>query len=289
VKSNDNIMFRLTTSLFLLLFIGQTGHTQAYDYRHPWYAPFAQTSIWNTPIGSNAVLVSAGLPPSSYLGTDDEWHIRVETATSTEQPINLPSSWGTRWPGTSAWWQYTMRVPNNLIIPDANPPNTPNACAAFLMPDKTTLVQLEPACRKFANQHIVGYRFSTDYSLFSNGEGGTHFGSSLSAIGGSIRLGELTSSEPIRHALKINMWGNYLYYSASNPGYRYPATTADACAATCYIGTNPKMVMGTLLTIPQNVTAASLGITTSVGRKLLTALQQYGAYVVDNSAWDAYD
>ena len=278
--------------LLLILFsllLTQSLFAQTYDYRHPWYAPFSQTSIWNTPIGSGATLVNANLPSSYYVCVDEEWQIRVNTATSTSQPVNTPSAWGTRWPGNAAWWQGTMFVPNSLIIPDAAPPSTPNACATFLMPDKETLIQLEPACRAVANQPIVGYRFGTDYSIFSAGPGGTHFGSSLSAFGGSIRLGELTGTEPIRHALKLNIWGNYLYYSGTNPGFRWPATTTDGCASTCYTGTNPKMVMGTLVTIPQSVTATSLGLTTTVAQKLLTALKNYGAYIVDNSDWDDYD
>jgi Secretion system C-terminal sorting domain len=274
--------------IFALLFCLKTT-AQSYDYRHPWYAPFSQNSIWNTPIGSGATLVAANLPASYYLCTDDEWFIQVKTATSTDQVVNTPSSWGTRWPGNSAWWQGTLRVPNDLIIPDANPPSTPNACATFLLPDNQTIVQLEPACRKFANQPIVGYRFGTDYNLFSAGSGGSHFGSSLSAIGGSIRLGELTGSDPLRHALKLNIWGNHLFYSTTNPGFRWPATTTDACASTCYLGTNSKLVMGTLLAIPQSATAASLGITTSVGQKLLAALKNYGAYITDDSGWNDYD
>jgi hypothetical protein len=143
--------FVLIFSLSIILKVA----AQSYDYRNPWYAPFAQTSIWNTPIGSNAVLVNAGLPSSYYVCTDDEWLIRVDAATASMQPVNTPSSWGTRWPGNSAWWQGTMLVPNNLIIPDAAPPSTPNACSVFLMPDKQTIIQLEPTCRAVANQPIV--------------------------------------------------------------------------------------------------------------------------------------
>ena len=129
---------------------------QGYDYRHPWYAPFSRASIWNTPIGSGAVLVPSGLPGSYYVCTDDEWLIRVDAATSALQVVNTPSSWGARWPGVSAPWQGTFMTPTDLIIPDAHPPSTPKACAAFLMPDKTTLVQLEPACRVVAGVPIVG-------------------------------------------------------------------------------------------------------------------------------------
>ena len=46
--------------------------------------------------------------------------------------------------------------------------------------------------------------------------------------------------------------------------------------------------MGTLLVIPQGITPESLGINTEVGKKIFYALQSYGAYVVDDSAWDCY-
>jgi hypothetical protein len=44
--------------------------------------------------------------------------------------------------------------------------------------------------------------------------------------------------------------------------------------------------MGSLLAIPPNVTAESLGLTSKAGKKIFKALQNYGAYVVDDSGWD---
>ncbi len=55
-----------------------------------------------------------------------------------------------------------------------------------------------------------------------------------------------------------------------------------------YGGTNPNLKTGTLLTIPKNMTAESLGITTQVGKKLFYALQDYGCYIADDSAWSCY-
>jgi hypothetical protein len=46
--------------------------------------------------------------------------------------------------------------------------------------------------------------------------------------------------------------------------------------------------MGALLAISPDLTAESLGLETTAGKKLFDTLQNYGAYVVDDSAWDAH-
>lgn len=44
--------------------------------------------------------------------------------------------------------------------------------------------------------HIVGYLWTTDEDLYEEGIGGTHWGSGLSSLGGSIRSGELLVTHP---------------------------------------------------------------------------------------------
>ena len=276
-------------SLFFTIVLSNAAKSQNFDYRHPFYWPFAETSIWNTPIGENAVLVNTTLTNSQYIGIDAEYFIVTDSINSTKQAINIPTSWEVRWPGTEAWWQDSVWVPNNLIIADATEGSTPNACATILLPCRDTIVQLEPTCRVVANSHIVGYRSEIDYSLYSDGTSGSHYGSCLSAMGGSIRLGELTGLAEIHHALKLNVWGSRLYYSSINPGFRWPALCSDNYASTGYLGSDPNLMMGTLLAIPRNISAAQLGITTQSAMKLLIALQNYGAYITDDAGWDAYD
>jgi hypothetical protein len=181
-----------------------------------------------------------------------------------------------------------MPVPDDLFIPDALPPSTPNECSAFLSSDGHTLIQLEPTCRIDAKGPIVGYP-RTGEDLYGMGILGTHWGSGLSALGGSIRSGELTDTVPIHHALKLNLWGKWLAYEGKTPGYRWPADRADGYAKTGYQGHNPNLVMGSLLALPPDLTTKALGITTKVGEKLFHALQDYGAYVSDDSGWDAID
>ena len=265
------------------------GNYQKYSgTRDPWLWPFAATSIWNMPIGSGAVLQKANFQISYNVSTDNEYHVIVPAGSPTVD-VYSPSSWQTRWPGNRKVG--TMQVPADFYLADASGNSTPNNCAAFLMPDGRTIRQLEPCCRlETGNARIVGYLHSEDQDIYGEGIKGTHYGSGLSAIGGSIRKGELTSNEPIRHALKLNVYANkYLYYdNNANQGYIWPADRHDSYAADRYGGTNPNLRMGSLLTIPQDVTAESLGIKTEVGKKLFYALQNYGCYIADDTAWDSY-
>ena len=181
-----------------------------------------------------------------------------------------------------------MRVPDNLVISDARQGYTPNACSVFLQPDGLSVKQLEPTCRAERGAQIIGYP-REDVSLIGPGILGSHWGSGLSSIGGSIRIGELVGAEPIHHALKLTVWGQQLYFGVDRKGFRWPADRADGYAQTNYKGTNPLLVMGSLLALQPGLTPAALGIKSSIGLKLFHAFQDYGAYISDDSGWDHYD
>lgn len=255
--------------------------------RDPWTWPFSRDSIWNLPIGSKAVYTPAGLTRSQFAGIDHERFFKLK-ASDPERRVYAPSSWGQRWPGDRSHPLGTMPVPDDLLIPDAQPPSTPNECCAFLAADGTTVFQLEPACRVQKAGPIVGYPREPQ-NLFGPGTFGTHWGSGLSTLGGSIRLGELTGRDPIHHAIKINVWGNRLYYGPDVKGFRWPADRCDNEAQHSYHGHNPKLAMGTLLALDPHLNPNDLGIKTAVGKKFFAALQDYGAYVTDDAGWDDYD
>lgn len=254
--------------------------------RDKWLWPFASTSPWNMPIGSGAHYVPANIQKAQWVAADEEYLFKTK-ADDPVRSVYVPGTWGPgRCTGTTP--QGKLQIPDNLIIADATKTSTPNNGSAFLMPDGKTLVQLNPLTRCSSAGNVYGWRAS-DVDIYGDGLRGGHGGSGLSSIGGSIRKGELTGTQPIRHALKIDLWANkYLYYSSSNRGYRWPADRADSYAAQNYKGTNPKLVMGSLLAIPPEVTASSLGLQTKAGRRIFRALQDYGGYVVDDSAGDAH-
>jgi hypothetical protein len=260
--------------------------------RDPRMWPFARESIWNMPIGSAAVYVPADFGPAKYTLGDPDWFI-VTRASDPWRPLFVPGAWG---PGrcTGQLQLGEIPFPDDLIAPDATTNSTPNNATAILLPDGRTLMQLEPLARCEVGGRVYGYR-ATEVDLYGPGIYGGHFGSGLSSIGGTLRKGELLpESGPIRHALKINVWAaKYVYYADAVPGYRWPAITSDTGAndptsMNRYGGSNPRVLMGSLLAIPPGVTETQLGLKTEVGRKLFHALQDYGAYIADNAGWDAH-
>jgi|GEM_PF-500924 len=266
--------------------------------RDPIKWPFASDSIWNMPIGSDAQYVDAEIDWSARATVDTD-HFYVLSGDDPLQPVYDIANWG---PGRSNGTDYqniSLPIPDDLIIADATNGYTPNNSAAFLMPDGRTLVQVNALTRDRPGGFVYGQRLPYTQNvakyedLYGSGIEGGHAGSGLSSIGGSIRLGELTSDDPIRHALKINLWGEkYFSYTrgfGGGLGYRWPAVVADQAAdPNFYGGTNPGLMNGSLLAIPPNVTPESLGITTEAGKKLFAAFQDYGAYVADNTGWDAH-
>lgn len=272
-------------SVVVLLVIG-LNQAFATDKRDPFLQPFSPSSIWNMPIGSNAVYKKANIKKAARLGVDTEYFYKLKS-NDPMRPVFFPGAWGVgRCTGKKTAF-VSLPIPDDLIVPDATKTSTPNNASAFLMPDRKTLVQLEPLSRCEKGGPIYGYKSSPDVSIYGMGIGGSHFGSGLSAIGGSIRKGELTSSKPIPHALKLLVWGKkYLYYSNDIKGYRWPADRSDSYASKLYGGSNPSLVQGTLLAIPPNVTPKSIDIQNKLTLKLFHALQDYGAYIVDDAAWD---
>ena len=257
--------------------------------RNPLLQPFASTSIWNTPIGTDTNYVPANIQPAS-LSVDVD-HFYVLNDTDPTQDVFRIGSWRNRSSGQQDLG-IDLPLPDGLILPDSNTLETPNNSSAFLLPDGETLVQFNAATRDRFGGKAYGVPFP-DASLGGDGIEGGHGGSGLSSIGGTLRLGELTEVEPIQHALKINLWARqYLSYTSGNEGglgYRWPAVKADSYASpTTYGGTVPELMMGSLLAIPPGVTLDSLNLQTNPGRKLFRALQDYGAYIADDTAGDTH-
>ncbi|NMF63492.1 hypothetical protein [Brasilonema octagenarum] len=262
--------------------------------RDKYTQPFACDSIWNMPIGANAQYVDAQIS-STRVGVDTDWFI-ITQQSDPAVPTYMPDSWGPGrctgfGPQQQAQWHpeagEPLKVPYNLIIEDAKEYFTPNNSSAFLKPDGRTLVSFNVTTRCYQGAPLYGVWFG-EQDIYGDGIYGGHGGSGMSSIGGSIRKGELLNNKPIRHALKIDIWGKWLHYnpSSSTPGYRWPARLADSNAANQYQGSNPALVLGSLLAIPPDITAKSLGLTSKAGKKIFQAMQDYGAYVVDDAGWD---
>ncbi len=271
---------------------GHNGNPTVEDYpvlegeRDPWLWPFSRTSIWNMPIGSNAEYAEAGFKPAQAYSIDEEYHLKTTSSDSTLSIYG--SGMKNRWPDDLS----TLKLRGEMYWPTGftiSKDLSGNTCSAVLQPDGRTLIQLQPTCHDEADaDHIIGYpRFDVD--LYGDGRFGSHWGSGLSSFGGSIRVGELTSDEPIRHALKLNVYGkDYLYFDWKNEGFKWPADRSDSYAADNYGGTNRELLMGSLLALPKDLTVEELNLKSEIGKKLFWTLQNYGCYIADDSAWDCY-
>src|SRR4051794_2907347 len=275
------------------------SQSAATEGRDPLLWPFARTSIWNTPIGSTARYVPARIR-STGVGVDVDWFV-VTRRRDPAVPVHMPATFGEgRCRGTGDQQQAPphpearrkQHLPRSFVLPDAitngGISSTPHSSSAFLQPDRRTIVSYNVTARCRPGGPLYGQWFG-ETSLYGDGIAGGHGGSGMSSIGGSIRTGELTGRTPIRHALKLDVWGRYLFYDAATGGKRWPALLADGGAAQQYAGSVTALRMGTLLALPPSATAAMLGVRSAAGRKVLAALRDYGGYVVDDSGLDAVD
>lgn len=278
-----------------ILFILFTGYAQA--QRDPYKWPFAQNSIWNLPIHENAVYVDAkiGVPAQAGLLNDEDYLVLTPSAPSTQIYTNY-AGWDrnkNRCPQEGPLL-FNAPIPGNFVINQSNwLGDTPNAGLAVLMPDGVTIKQTQPFARCNAGSYGTSQYVFGDVNIYEDGIEGAHGGSHMSAIGGTIRLGELVPGGTIRHAIKINLYAaKYLYYDEATGGKRWPAPQADGYAPSVY-GTlgNPEYEcrMGALLALKSDLDLNSLNFETGSNGPamiLAKAFQDYGAYIVDDTYWD---
>lgn len=271
----------------------------AYAYRDPLVQPFDSTSIWNMPIGSGAKYVPANIvvPTASTLQGDRDIIVLTPTAPSTPIYENTAAWQSTvnRCPYNEGPLFYDAPVPATFVVGDDPISDTPNNSFAVLLPDSRTLKQNQPFTRCTAGAPATTYNTFPDVDLYGDGASGAHGGSALSAIGGTLRVGELRPGGAApRHALKLELWAAQNYYNDGNKTdcFRWPATTCDgyfddSSSSLKYGGTNPALRPGSLLALPATLSIAGLGLTTGAAELLAWTLQNYGAYLVDDSAWSS--
>jgi len=260
-----------------------------------WGRPFAPTSIWNRPLPPDATLLDVGPKPVVNGVFPDPVHL---VRTSQDDPVVdviQAGGWLNRCSGTKPTGLKT-RLPVSLLIADVTTrAQQPNSHLVVLQPDGHTIVQVAAAARCAPGGPLYGYVYgpaNATSDIRGDGQAGTH-ASQLSALGGIIRAGELTSAAPIRHALDIELdeRANYWWGGSQSTCFQWPATSCDDYAGKSYgyHGTDARLRIGALLAIPATVGAADLGITTDIGRKLYDALRNYGAYATESAAWPAYN
>src|SRR6266705_3260112 len=256
--------------------------------------PFSRDSIWNLPIGANAVYVPGNIkkPSASGMTTDVDVLILTPNAPVTDVWENSDAWSGGSRCNPQGGILFSAPIPTDFVVPGAGSGNpdgtTPNYSTAILAADGHTLIQGQPMARCTAGENATMWWYQEKEDLLGTGNSGAHGGSMLSSLGGVIRLGELVPGGTIRHALKVNLFGKDNYYTGSG-SFRWPATTADGCAPGCYGGSVPALRMGSLLALPPSSDVNSMGLETGEPAKILAhAFQDYGAYTVDDAAWSVY-
>jgi hypothetical protein len=214
---------------------------------------------------------------AKYLDVDVSYQVLVNNSMP-EVDIRVPARWNQR-AGKTAW-QGRVHMPSHFIIPDANQEETPNNPTIIYNTDTRKALFLNAAARPYANGPVWAYK--------SDSKPCTHGGSGLT--GGEVTLKELQESR-INHAIGIVVWGRK-YLNATKGGYVSPATKADDHynnpKSDNYYGSRlNNLKMGSWLGIRSSITEKKLGITSAVGKTVYKALKTHGAYIVDNSAWDA--
>ena len=92
--------------------------------RDKWLWPFASTSPWNMPVGSNARYTPANLQKAQWAGADVEYLYKTK-ADDPVRSVYVPGTWGPgRCTGTTS--QGTLQIADNIIVPDATKNRTPN-------------------------------------------------------------------------------------------------------------------------------------------------------------------
>ena len=295
---NQNILFFLLTGI--LFCIEEQGISQENEMRRdPIKQPFSSKSIWNMPIGSDAVFVPANLEKAMAAGmTIDEDIIVLKPDAPLTEIYTNNAGWNREKDRCAKEGPllFSAPIPADFIVSPENWDGlTPNSGLSVLMKDGRTIKQTQPFARCRGGKSATSKYLFEDTDIYGDGYYGAHGGSGLSAIGGAIRLGELvTEKQSIKHVLKINVFGKKnLYYDEHTKGFRWPAKSADNYADKNYGKSRTKPVnkecrMGALLALPSFIDLDSLKFETIPGRILAQAFLDYGAYIVDDTAWDVY-
>jgi hypothetical protein len=266
--------------------------------RDPLIQPFSSTSIWNMPIGSGAIYVPANLPavPGGYTWAPmpkiDEERIILRPLA----PVAAIFYNGAGWSGAnrcsgSGSPLASVPIPSEYIVPN----DAENESATYLLADNRTIVQSQPLARCSAGSYATSLVVWPPIDIHGDGIPGAHGGSNLSAFGGSLRVGEMRAGgQAPHHALKVIVDATVSLYKCTTTAqcYRWPASTADGYAIGWYGSKNPSqsaaVKMGALLAIPSSVDISTLGLETEPGKMLAWTLQNYGAYIVDDTYQDGF-
>lgn len=256
---------------------------------HPPLRPFAESSIWNRPIPADAEYADI----QDALFGDPAVDPRSVTPDIITLCYTTPAAPLTNIEKSAGWAPAQRKVSTGELLYQRN--LTANACGCLgWAPISNGLFALIDPATLRADLGVGGYRIeggpllntaddgsaAHDVDVSAAGDGLQGYGraSSLPAIGGLLRPGEL--ADGIGHALAFAMPGPRF---SKTKHFTWPATSADGTADMFYQGPDENYTMGSLLAIPPDVQLDDQPWKTAAGRRIAEAAQTYGIYVVDNA------
>lgn len=242
--------------------------------------PYASNAIWNLPLGRDARMVPAGLPKLTWR-VEPAVLVLTPSAPLTKVRENTFGAWtGRSRCGTDGPVLFEAPIPTDFVVPGEGRDALFSMPAAILLADGATVKQTTPLARCAPGADATSFSDHGDSGLAGEGLlAGSHGNSGLSAIGGTVRLGEWLPGERMRHALKVALPSDLLAPTA--PGFRWPARYADSRWQETYRGGSAPLVPAALLTLAADFEIdGPQGLSTEAARALAWTLQHYGAYVV---------
>ncbi|WNG33408.1 hypothetical protein F0U61_07085 [Archangium violaceum] len=256
--------------------------------------PFTSNSVWNLPIGQEAVYASTTDPATrDFLATwfDNRTINAWANWNEYSHPISFASNtdpWATVSDFNDSSRNGTYNVPATATIANGSDKHM-----HVVNPSRTYIDETWAATRQSTTAYTVGRHHKID--LYGSGLGPQNgvraYGGA--AVGGLIRAWETTPTHPkytgkIQHAIALAVDRAQLYYSGGSSGYDskgygtakgyvWPATEQDWNSEWNYKGNVP---MGAYFAIPPSVDINAQGLTAD-GKMVAQALQDYGAYVTD--------
>lgn len=248
------------------------------DYSN-YYKPFNAQSLWNSrPI--NPVLGDFVIPKSTYSPIIHEgaYSTGVFLAGPNDSSVTVfaPEKSGGIWDPDSGVQRLSITIPR---WPNSVVPATGDDGHADIVDPITNKIH------SFYRLKRMGERWTATHYAWTGLDGTgwadpAHFYQGVRAVSGPPSAGIVRKHEVkeditvINHALALSLTFNAL---AAEPGYIYPATSADNGANE----NTGKIPEGALLMLPSNFDTAT--IKNPVLRKITNTLKIYGAYVVDRN------
>ncbi len=218
-------IFALAGTITLLKSFGATPSTTG--TRNPLIQPFTPTSIWNMPIGTGAVYVPSGIaPPTIAAMTNDPTNIMM-TPSDPLTPIEQgPQAQTGNRCATGGAVLVTVPMPASLVIPN----DSHNSGFAAVGSDGSSLYEGGRFARCTAGQPATASDAKAEGTIYGDGVSGASGGSSLSVLGGVLRLGDLAPNTETRHALSVNIDGETDLWpgSSGTSCYVWPSTKCDS-------------------------------------------------------------